>query len=113
VLRAICTQTVSDERRHVEMQVQYLARLRAGRNAVGRAVTRALHAILFVGTMLIVGIWHRRVFRASGWGVAGFLRAAWSEFARDLPGMVPARSRATERRTVDAPARATTIGGRA
>jgi undecaprenyl diphosphate synthase len=113
VLRAICTQTVADERRHVEMQVQYLAQLRTRRNAVGRELTRALHVILFATTMLIVGVWHRSVFRASDWGVRGFLRAAWSEFARDLPGMVPARSRATERRTVDAPARATTIGGRA
>ena len=109
VLRAFCTQTVSDERRHVELQVQQLAQLRAGRNAAGRRLTRALHVVLFAATMLIVGVGHRRVFRASGWGVVGFLRAAWSEFARDLKGMVPRTPRT--RRTVDVPA--TTIGGHA
>jgi len=45
--------------------------------------------ILFAGTMLIVGVGHRRVFRASGWGVGGFLRSAWREFARDLDAMQP------------------------
>jgi hypothetical protein len=92
VLRAFCTQTVADERRHVEFQVQQLARLRTKRRAPGRALTRALHVLLFAATMIVVGIAHRAVFRASGWGLRGFWRAAWSEFRRDLAGMLPARS---------------------
>jgi hypothetical protein len=89
VLRAFCTQTVADERAHVEMQTQQLAKLRAVRGAAGRRLTRLLHAILFAGTMLIVGIGHRRVFRASGCGIGGFLRTAWREFRRDLDRMQP------------------------
>src|SRR4029078_12701040 len=65
VLRAFCTQTVADEQAHVDMQKQQLAKLREDRGALGRRLTRWLHAILFAGTMLIVGIGHRRVFRAS------------------------------------------------
>src|SRR6185503_18568470 len=95
VLRAFCTQTVADEKRHVEMQTQQLARLRAGRGALGRRLTRWLHMTLFAGTMLIVGVGHRRVFRASGWGVGGFLRAAWREFRGDLDRMQPLAPAAT------------------
>jgi hypothetical protein len=80
---------VADEKAHVDMQTQQLAKLRTARGALGRRLTRLLHAILFAGTMLIVGIGHRRVFRASGWGVGGFLRTAWREFRRDLDRMQP------------------------
>jgi len=114
ILRAFCTQTVLDERRHVELQCQMLARLRAERGSAGRLLTRVLHVVLFIGTMVIVGIGHRTVFRAAGWGVAGFWRAAWAEFARDLVAMAPARARrATATRTIEAPTRITTIGGHA
>ena len=68
--------------------------------------------------MIIVGIGHRRVFRASGWGVSGFWRAAWSEFSRALRGMLPARpaarsSKPAAARAVDVTPRVTTIGGHA
>jgi len=83
--------------------------MREGRNAAGRLVTRALHAILFVGTMVVVGLGHRAVFRASGHGLVGFWRAAWREFRRDLAAMQPAPVRVR----VVAPTSATPLGGHA
>jgi undecaprenyl diphosphate synthase len=90
VLRALCTQIVRDERRHVEFQCQQLARIRERRSAAGRWLTRALQRVLFAGTIVVVGIDHRRAFRAGGAGVVGFWRAAWREFAADLRAMTPA-----------------------
>jgi len=107
VLRAFCSQTIADERAHVDMQTQQLEKLRAGRGALGRRITRLLHATLFAGTMLIVGVGHRRVFRASGWGVGGFLRTAWREFRRDLDRMQPLAPAATITRLEPLP----TLGG--
>ena len=89
VLRALCTQIVSDEQRHVEFQCQQLAKLRAARGRVGLLLTRVLQRILFFGTMVVVGIDHRRALRASGSGVTGFWRAAWTIFTGDLAAMEP------------------------
>jgi hypothetical protein len=89
VLRAFCTQTVADEVAHVDMQTQQLASCASAAPLSAAGSLGWLHAILFAGTMIIVGIGHRRVFRASGWGVGGFLRTAWREFARDLDAMQP------------------------
>jgi undecaprenyl diphosphate synthase len=89
VLRALCTQIVSDEHRHVEFQCQQLAKVRAGRGRIGLLLTRTLQRLLFFGTMVVVGIDHRRALRASGSGVTGFWRAAWTTFAGDLAAMAP------------------------
>ena len=113
VLRTICTQIQDDERRHVEFQTQQLARLRVERGALGRFLTRALHRLFFAATMLVVGIGHRRVFRASGAGVTGFLRLAWREFARDLVAMeAPAPVRTPVAGAAPLPTPATPLGGR-
>ena len=123
VLRALCTQIVSDERRHVEFQCQQLAKLRAQRGPAGRWLTRELQRLLYLVTMAIVAVDHRRVWRASGAGVIGFWRAAWTELQNDLAAMEPpARKRAVphERpwrrlvaRLAARPKRATTLGGHA
>jgi len=112
VLRAICTQTVRDERRHVEFQTQMLGRLRAGRSLFGRCATRALHTVLFLGTILVVGLGHRKVFHASGQGMRGFWRAAWREFRRDLAVMQPSPVRVAAG-IGTAPLDPTPLGGRA
>jgi len=70
-------------------RTRMLDRLRATRTAPGRLATRALHTVIFVGTMLVVGLGHRAVSRASGQGVRGFWRATWDEYRRDLAGMRP------------------------
>jgi len=89
ILRALCEQIVRDERAHVDFQTQQLARLRAGRRAALRLLTRALHRLLFLGTVLVVWLAHRRVFAASRIGLARFWRSCWTEFGRDLAAMEP------------------------
>lgn len=113
VLRALCPQIVRDERRHVAFQCQQLARLREERSAAGCWLTRALHRVLFAATMIVVGIDHRRAFRAGGAGVVGFCRAAWREFSSDLPAMTPATPRARRPRSRPFAPTTTPLGGHA
>ena len=89
ILQALCEQIVRDERAHVDFQTQQLARLRAGRRAALLFLTRALHRLLFLGTVLVVWLGHRRVFEASGMGLVRFWRSCWTEFGRDLAAMEP------------------------
>src|SRR6266478_2397500 len=89
ILRALCEQIVRDERLHVDFQTQQLARLRAGRHAALLLLTRALHRLLFLGTVLVVWLGHRRVFEANGMGLVRFWRSCWTEFGHDLAAMEP------------------------
>src|SRR5205814_12322 len=72
---------IAEEQRH--------ARLRAGRRAALLRLTRALHRLLFLGTVLVVWFGHRRVFEASGIGLVRFWRSCWTELGHDLAAMEP------------------------
>lgn len=80
ILRAICEQILADEARHVRFQSEQLAILRAGRNGLGRIVAMGLQRFLFLGTVPVVWLSHRRALRRGGLGVAGYWRRSWREF---------------------------------
>ena len=62
VLRTICDQILRDEYKHVEFQTEQLATMRSNRNAAPLWVTLALHRILFIGTVMVVGWSHGRPY---------------------------------------------------
>jgi hypothetical protein len=84
VLRQICATIVADEIQHVTYESRLLAAIRARRSAPARALSRALHAILYAGALAVVSRGHRGVLQAAGLGPLGFWRAGWAEFRRFL-----------------------------
>src|SRR5262249_18469329 len=79
VLRRICEQILADEVPHVRFQCERLAVLRRGRCRVFRALTAAVHRVLFAGTTLAVWLGHRRALRAGGFPFRRFWRSAWAK----------------------------------
>ena len=80
ILRRLCDQILSDEDAHVRFQCGHLATLRANRNAFGRLVTMGLQRLLYAGTVLFVGVTHRRVIRRGGMTQRDWWNYCWWEF---------------------------------
>lgn len=78
VLRLLCEQILRDEVPHIRFQCERLAILRRERGGFLRALTGALHRVLFAGTTLAVWVGHRRALRAGGYTFRRFWRAAWA-----------------------------------
>ena len=80
VLQAICRKILADERAHVHYESGLIRYITSRHNLPRRIGTRALHDILFCGTVFVVYFEHRRVLVAGGFPRRGFWRAAWAEF---------------------------------
>lgn len=80
ILRRLCDQILRDEQKHVEFQAQQLARLRAGRGALGRAATMGLQRFLYLGTVPVVWCFHRHAIRRGGLSFWGWWLSCWREF---------------------------------
>jgi len=92
VLRAICEKIHREEIAHVEFQTEQLARIRAGRPALGIWATRFLHRLLFYPTLVVVGLSHRMALRRGGLSLWQFFSHCHREFVRDLAAMTPKES---------------------
>ncbi len=82
VLRAICRQILRDEVRHLQFQVETLAKLRMGRNPLYIWSMKAAHCVLLTATTFIVWAQHHPVLAAGGYSLATFWRANWTQYAR-------------------------------
>jgi hypothetical protein len=91
VLRTICDQILRDEYKHVEFQTEQLAIMRSNRSAAPLWMTLALHRILFIGTVMVVGWSHRRALARGGYSIRRFWAGCMHEFRRDLAAMRPYR----------------------
>lgn len=80
VLRRLCEQILSDELRHVQFQAEQLRKLRMGRSSVGMAATMNLQRFLFLGTVLVVWLTHRRTIRRGGLTCFGWWKSCWASF---------------------------------
>lgn len=89
VLQTICEQIHREEIAHVEFQTEQLARIRAGRSALGTWATRFLHRLLFYPTLMVVGLSHRKALRRGGLSHWQFFARCHHEFVRDLAAMEP------------------------
>ncbi len=92
ILRVLCDQILRDELSHVQFQAEQLAKLRARRGWLGRTVTMGLQRFLFLGTTLVVWLFHRKVVRRGGLSLWGWWRSCWREFdvtfTRQVSGVV-------------------------
>jgi hypothetical protein len=82
VLRQICTQILADEVPHIRFQCERLAILQRDRPRALRAVTAAVHRVLFAGITAAVWVAHRSALRAGGLTLSRFWRQAWGNMRR-------------------------------
>lgn len=80
ILQTICRQILRDEVQHLSFQCDGLAKLRAGRSALGMWITHQLQRVLFVNTLFVVWIGHRKVYRAGGFPFVKFMKANYARF---------------------------------
>lgn len=80
ILRRLCDQILHDELRHVQFQAEQLGKLRSGRRWFGRVATIGLQRFLFLGTTLVVWLFHRKAIHRGGVGFWGWWRCCWREF---------------------------------
>jgi hypothetical protein len=89
VLRRICEQILRDEVPHIRFQCERLAIIHRKRNRVCRALTLAVHRVLFAGITLTVWACHRRALRAGGYRFGRFWRTAWARMRNAWKAMNP------------------------
>jgi hypothetical protein len=80
ILRRLCDQILCDELRHVQFQADQLSKLRKNRRWLGSAVTGGLQRTLFLGTVLVVWLFHYTVIKRGGMSLIGWWRCCWREF---------------------------------
>jgi hypothetical protein len=80
ILRRICEQILRDEIQHVRFQADQLADLRRRRSWIGLATTMGLQRFLFLGTTLVVWIFHKNAFRKGSFYFSRYWRTCWLEF---------------------------------
>ncbi len=80
-LKVLCRTLVADELAHIGLQSQLLLTLRAQKSVPVRAATRWAHRAFFAATAGVVYMTHRRVLRAAGYDLEGFLRACSGQYA--------------------------------
>ena len=111
VLRTICDQILRDEYKHVEFQTEQLAIMRSNRSAAPLWMTLALHRILFIGTVIVVGWSHRRALARGGYSIRRFWAGCMREFRRDSAAMRPHRLPGRARESTKLPPTSKTYSG--
>ena len=81
-LRAICTQILRDEKRHVQFHVERFAVMRRGRWRVQSKLHLTFWRCFFAGTCLAAWIKHRHAFRLGGYAFSKYWSEAWRGFRR-------------------------------
>ena len=81
ILKMICTRILEDEVSHLKFQASMLARVASTRPAALRRALSKLHRLLLLGTILVVWIEHRAVFKAAGYNFREFRDETLLEFS--------------------------------
>jgi rubrerythrin len=91
ILERLCEQILRDEASHVEFQAEQLANLRARRGQLLYRLTVTAQRMLFLGTCLVVWVFHRCAFKAGGQNFRRFWHSAWFHFERAFASSAAAR----------------------
>ncbi|MDA1044091.1 MAG: hypothetical protein O3C57_02590 [Verrucomicrobia bacterium] len=84
ILKTLCRQICRDEVQHVYFQSGVLGRIRQGRSLGRLWVNEQLHGILMLGTLGVVWLDHRHVYRAGGFSFRRYARETWAELRASL-----------------------------
>ena len=80
-LNRICDKILADEIQHVRYESELIRQIRKRRASLYQPIIRLLHAILFLGTTIVVYSSHRSVVNAGGYRLVEFCVACWTEFS--------------------------------
>jgi hypothetical protein len=94
LLQAICSKILCEERMHVQYESALLGLIRQRNSALRRALLPLMHRVLFIGTVLIVYVSHRKVLNRGRYDLPNFTAACWLEFAACFPSALVARASA-------------------
>ena len=94
LLRKICGKILDDETAHVKYESELLNSVRWAKPAVLRYAVKLLHRFLFVGTVAVVYLSHRKVLTRGGYDFARFAAACWLEFSACFPSALVVRASA-------------------
>jgi hypothetical protein len=89
ILRRLCDQILCDELRHVQFQADQLSKLRKNRRWLGSTLTGGLQRTLFLGTVLVVWLFHRAAIKRGGMSLIGWWRCCWREFNEAFALLTP------------------------
>jgi hypothetical protein len=94
LLKSICSKILSDERIHVKYESEILNSMRQTKSTFLRAITAFLHRFLFIGTIFVVYVSHRKVLNRGKYDFSNFVAACWLEFSDCFPSALVARASA-------------------
>lgn len=80
-LNRICDKILTDEIQHVRYESELINYIRNSRPSAYQPTIRLLHAVLFIGTTIVVYSSHRAVLNAGGYRFVAFCEACWTEFS--------------------------------
>ncbi len=84
LLKRICEQILRDEEQHIFFQSSTLGKQRIGFSASRIMATEYLHRILMLGTIVVVWLEHRKVFKAGRWSLIAFAKQSFVELEDSL-----------------------------
>jgi hypothetical protein len=80
-LQTLCRILVADELAHVGFESDLLRALHAEKAPLARTALAAAHRMLFTNASVAVWLDHRRMLRAAGYGMRGFVQACATQYA--------------------------------
>jgi hypothetical protein len=92
ILQRLCDQILRDELKHVQFQAEQLAKLRLGCGWFRRTSKMGCQKFLYLGTTMVVWLFHRKAIRRGGLSPRGWWRACWREFDEAFAVPVPNQS---------------------
>jgi hypothetical protein len=95
LLKSICSKILSDERIHVKYESEILNSIRQTKSTFHRVITSLLHRFLFLGTVFVVYVSHRKVLNRGRYDFANFVAACWLEFSNCFPSALVERASAS------------------
>ena len=81
-LRAICNRILVDEEMHINFQSKTLSHFHLGKAVPFRFASVIKKRILMMGTMMVVWIFHRKVYRAGKFNLVRYVQETWNEYLR-------------------------------
>ncbi len=80
LLRAICTQLLRDEQRHLQFHIERLHLLNRQRSKGHKLITSTVWKTLMLAAIIAVWRKHRRAIKLGGYNFRPFYRLVWTEF---------------------------------
>lgn len=95
LLKSICSKILADERLHVKYESEILNSIRQTKSLFRKALLSFLHRFLFIGTVFVVYLSHRKVLNRGRYDLPNFVAACWLEFSDCFPSALVMRAKAS------------------